>query len=206
MLKVGLTGNLGSGKTTVARIFQTLGVPVYHADEASKSFLSYPSVKEKIIRSFGAIVMKTDGEIDRRILGNLVFSDPQSLALLNSILHPLVREDSRKWSSLHAEYPYIIHEAAIIYESGFQDEYDRIIHISCPLDIAVPRAMKRDKVSREETLSRTRFQWNDEEKARLADYVIINDGTELVIPRVFELHRVLIEQSAVSSQQSTVDQ
>jgi dephospho-CoA kinase len=191
MLKVGLTGNLGSGKSVVARIFQILGVPVYHADEASRSFLTAPVVIKKIVSAFGTGVLTSIGEIDRKALGRIVFTGQESVSLLNSILHPLVREDSRNWYSLHSDKEYIIHEAAIIFESGFREEYDRIIHVSCPEKIAVQRAMKRDRVPGEEILNRIRFQWKNEEKAELADFVIMNDGTEMLLPQVLRLHEIL---------------
>jgi len=195
MLKVGLTGNLGSGKSLVAKIYRILKVPVYNADEVSKTFLSEKPIQEQIRNSFGEGVFSNTSEIDRKALARIVFSDPLELNRLNTILHPLVKEDFRKWCNSHKENPYIIQEAAIIYESGLMDEYDRIIHVSCPEEIAIERAMHRDDTTREEVLKRMRFQWGDERKSALSDYIILNDGSELVIPQVLRIHDLLLTTS-----------
>jgi dephospho-CoA kinase len=198
MLKIGLTGNLGSGKSLVAKIFRILKVPVYNADDISKSFLSDDIVQEKLRITFGQGVFTNTTEIDRKALARIVFSDPLELSRLNDILHPLVKEDFRKWCHSHRENPYIIQEAAIIYESGLKEEYDRIIHISCPEGTAIKRAMHRDGSTREEVLKRMRFQWKDERKAALSDYVILNDGSELVIPQVLKIHEQLLKSSVMA--------
>jgi dephospho-CoA kinase len=192
MLKVGLTGNLGSGKSIISRIFEILAIPVYHADDVSKGFLTDRVVREKVFNIFGGKVFSAPDEIDRKALGKVVFSDPELLSRLNAILHPMVHEDFRRWCGLIKDKPYVIQEAAIIYESGFKNEYDRIIHVSCPLEIAIGRAMKRDHTSRDAVLQRVRFQLDNEEKAALSDYVILNDGSQLVIPQVLLIHDELV--------------
>ena len=150
MLKIGLTGNLGSGKSLIAKIFRILTIPVYNADDVSKTFLSHKIVQEKILAAFGPGVFLSDAGIDKRALSKIVFGDPGKLATLNAVLHPLVREDFRKWCYSHEEKPYVIQEAAIIFESGFREEYDKIIHVSCPEEIAIERAMHRDNSNRED--------------------------------------------------------
>jgi dephospho-CoA kinase len=195
MLKVGLTGNLGSGKSLITKIFRILDVPVYHADNVSKSFLSDKVVQESILTAFGPQVFLSANEIDRRALGIIVFNDSQKLTTLNAILHPLVREDFRAWCASQEENPYVIQEAAIILESGFRDEYDRIIHVSCPEEIAIARAMTRDNASRDDILKRMGFQWKDEKKAAMSDHIILNDGSELVIPQVLAIHNLLVNSS-----------
>jgi dephospho-CoA kinase len=195
MLKVGLTGNLGSGKSLVAKIFRILKVPVYNADDISKSFLSDDIVQEKLRITFGQGVFSTTTEIDRKALAKIVFSDPLELNKLNAILHPLVKEDFRKWCNSHKGNPYIIQEAAIILESGLKDEYDRIIHVSCPEEIAIERAIHRDSADRDQVLKRLRYQWKDERKAAQSDYVILNDGFELVILQVLKIHDLLLKIS-----------
>lgn len=196
MLNVGLTGNIGSGKTWVSRIFVALGIPVYHADAASKKFLESPEVIRSLKSLFGPTVLDAGGSVDRAALAGLVFSDRASLQELNNLLHPLVREDARKWSGKHKDHPYLIHEAAIIFESGFRNEYDAVIHVSCPKDTAILRVTERDGVTREEVLSRMQFQMEDEKKAALSDFVIRNDGSEMLVPQVLEIHRQLLERSA----------
>jgi dephospho-CoA kinase len=195
MLKVGLTGNLGSGKSLIAKIFRILNVPVYDADTYSKSFLSEKVVQEAILTAFGPQVFLSANEIDKRGLGILVFNDSQKLATLNAILHPLVRDDFRNWCTSHREKPYVIQEAAIIFESGFRDEYDRIIHVSCPEEITIARAMARDNAIRDDILKRMGFQWKDEKKTAMSDYIILNDGSELVIPQVLTIHNLLVNSS-----------
>ena len=193
MKKVGLTGNIGSGKSVVSQIFSIFGIPVYHADEESKKFLSDPLVKEKILSSFGYKVLSATGEIDRRILSNLVFADKNALTTLKSILHPLVIDDFTHWCESYMNVPYIIHEAAIIYESGVASRFDKIIHVSCPKEIAIERVMKRDGIESKLVLQRMQYQMEDEEKARLSDFVIHNDGSEMIIPQVLNIHRQLSE-------------
>jgi len=196
MLKVGLTGNIGSGKSLVSEIFSIYGVPVYHADQESKKFLSDPIVKEKILSLFGEEVLSTSGEIDRGALATIVFSDKKVLATLNSILHPMVIDDFTHWCEAFNEYPYIIQEAAIIFESGVANLFDRIIHVSCPKEIAIERVMKRDGIDGNSVLQRMRFQMEDAEKSKLSDFVINNDGSEMIIPQVLSIHRQLSEIGA----------
>jgi dephospho-CoA kinase len=196
MLKIGLTGNIGSGKTVVAGVFSMLGVPVYFADEESKKFLDDPAVKNEILKHFGYGILTNSREINRRSLASLVFSDDQALKLLNSILHPKVRQDFRNWVVIHQEKDYVIQEAAIIFESGFRAEYDYIIHVSCPKETAINRVIKRDRIDGHSVLRRMQFQMDDSEKATLSDFVIRNDGSEMVIPQVLAIHNQLSEISA----------
>jgi dephospho-CoA kinase len=191
MLKVGLTGNIGSGKSLVTEIFSIFGVPVYHADQESRKFLEDPFVKEKILSIFGEIVLTTTGEIDRRALATIVFSDKKALMTLDSILHPMVIDDFMHWCETFGEHPYIIQEAAIIFESGVAGIFDRIIHVSCPKEIAIERVMKRDGIDANSVLQRMRYQMEDAEKAGRSDFVIRNDGTEMIIPQVLSIHEQL---------------
>jgi dephospho-CoA kinase len=192
MLKVGLTGNIGSGKSTVSLIFSALGIPVYHADEESKKFLGYQNVIQDVASRFGQGILSESGAIKKKVLASIVFNDPAALADLTAILHPLVRAEAREWASRHADHPYVIHEAAIIFESGFRGEYDRIIYIACPLETAIKRVMERDNAQREEVLSRLRFQWDDDQKKKESDYIIDNDGTTLLLPQVLGIHKALM--------------
>ncbi len=196
MLKIGLTGNIGSGKSTVARIFDVLEVKIYHADVESKKFLANPEVKNQISKAFGESIVNADSTIDKTALSKVVFANPIALQLLNSILHPLVMEDFRKFCGLHIEEPYIINEAAIIFESGYRAQFDRIIHVSCPEEIAITRVMTRDKVLKDEVLKRMNFQMKDQEKAALSDFIILNDGSTLVIPQILRIHNQLLQSSA----------
>jgi dephospho-CoA kinase len=197
MLKVGLTGNIGSGKSLVAEMFSIFGVPVYHADQESRKFLGDPFVKEKILSLFGENVLTTTGEIDRRALATIVFSDEKALMTLDSILHPMVIDDFMHWCEKFREHSYIIQEAAIIFESGVAGIFDRIIHVSCPKEIAIERVMKRDGIDVNSVLQRMRYQMEDAEKAGRSDFLICNDGTEMIIPQVLSIHEQL---SAIDEQ------
>ncbi len=194
MLKIGLTGNIGSGKTMVAGIFTVLGIPVYHADEESKKFLDDPVVKNEILKQFGYGVLTNNQEINRRSLASIVFTDPFALQVLNSILHPRVMVDFRNWAGLQSGKDYVMQEAAIIFESGFRSEFDYIIHTSCPKDIAISRVMKRDGIDAHSVVRRMQFQMEDAEKAGMSDFVIRNDGSELVIPQVLGIHGRLMKE------------
>ncbi len=190
MIKVGLTGNIGSGKSTVAAVFETLGVPVYHADAESKKFLSHKAVIDSILKKFGDKVFDEKG-INRKKLAALVFNDEQALSFLNSLLHPLVREDFERWTTAQTSAPYIIQEAAILFESGFYKMFDKVISVTSPEKLAIARVMARDGISEKDVLMRMRNQWSSEKKKELSDFVINNDGSALVIPQILDIHNQL---------------
>ncbi|MFC2102533.1 dephospho-CoA kinase [Bacteroidota bacterium] len=196
MLKVGLTGNMGSGKSTVAAVFKTLNVPVYHADAEAKKMYLRVDVLKKTVALAGDQILDTNGKLNRQHLAEIAFSDPAILTSLQQIIHPLVRDDFRTWAAKYNNLPYVIHEAAIIFESGFRSEYDFVIHTSCPEEITIERIEQRDHLSREMIRQRMKFQLPDKEKAALADFVILNNGTTLVIPQVLQIDQILSERGA----------
>jgi len=196
MLRIGLTGGIGSGKSTVAKIFETLGIPVYYADDASKRLLNENDVlKKEIEKHFGKETYQ-NGELNRKHLSSLVFNNAEKLALLNSIVHPATIKDAEDWMQKQAA-PYAIKEAALIFESGSQEHLDKVIGVYAPVTIRINRVMQRDKVSREEVVSRMNKQINEEIKMRLCDYVITNDEQQLVIPQVLDIHEKLLGQTAL---------
>jgi len=195
MIKVGLTGNMGSGKTVVASVFSAMGVPVFNADEESKKFLKRPDVIEKVAALFGGEVI-AQGTINNKRLAFFVFSNPEALNRLNRILHPLVMEAFGRWQESKKNAHYVIMEAAILYESGYAKEFDSIIHVSCTEEISIERVINRDRIPRELVLERMRLQLKNDDKARISDFVIINDGTVLVIPQVVMIHKKLLERGA----------
>jgi dephospho-CoA kinase len=195
MLKVGLTGNIGSGKSLVAEMFSIYGVQVYHADDESKKFLRDPSVKEQVFNLFGESIRDGYGEIDKAALAEIVFSEEKALLSLNAILHPLVIEDFLRWCDAYQEHPYVIQEAAIIFESGSAGLFDKIIHVSCPKETAIERVVKRDGVDANAVMQRMRYQMDDAEKAKRADFVIRNGGTDMIIPQVISIHEKLSANS-----------
>lgn len=192
MLKVGLTGNIGSGKSTIARIFEVLGVPVYHADEEAKKFLNQTDVVDKLQKHFGDSILR-DGEIDRKELAEVVFNDPEALSYLNSLIHPLVKNDLHEWMKEQKHHEYIVQEAAILFESGFYKDFDKVILVSCSEELANKRVMERDGVSEEEVVKRRRNQWNEGKKKQLSDFIVKNEEDKLIIPQVLEIHKKLLK-------------
>jgi len=196
MLRIGITGGIGSGKSTVARIFETLGIPVYYADDAAKKLMnSDVLLREKIINAFGEASYK-EGKLDRQFLSSLVFNNPEKLNLLNSIVHPATIEDASNWM-LQQTSPYSIKEAALIYESGAQKSLDYVIGVAAPEPIRILRTMNRDHISKEDVIARMHRQMEESIKMKLCDFVINNNEQVLLIPQVIELHEKLIEMSNV---------
>jgi len=194
MLKVGLTGNIGSGKSLVASVFASLGIPVYHADEESKKFLDTRQVISSLVSLFGLKII-TNEKIDKRKLAEIVFGDEKALEQLNALLHPLVMQDFNSRISLTPTLPYTIMEAAILFESGYSKDFDRIIHVSCPDATAIERVMARDGISRELVLARMQHQFKNDDKARMSHFVIINDGSRMLIPQIISIHKKLMHDS-----------
>lgn len=174
---IGLTGGIGSGKTTVAELFRALGVPVYYADDEAKNILFTPDVAQLVKEALGESVF-TDGAPDRGKIAAMVFSDPEKLAELNAIIHPRVAEHFKQWVSQHALAPFVIKEAAILFESGASTQCDAVILVTAPVEIRIERVMERDGVTRDLVLKRMANQWTDEQKMGLSKYIITNVDTE----------------------------
>lgn len=199
MLRIGLTGGIGSGKSTVARIFETLGIPVYYADDAGKKLMNENEALKALIQQHFGKDTYSNGELNRRHLSSLVFNNPEKLALLNSIVHPATIKDAEEWMSRQVA-PYAIKEAALIFESGSQEHLDKVIGVYAPAAIRISRVMQRDNASREEVISRMNRQINEEIKMRLCDYVVINNEQELVIPQVIAIHETLCKENQLQGQ------
>lgn len=195
MLKAGLTGNIGSGKSVVASVFSSLGIPVFHADEESKKFLRLPAVIESVGKLFGHEVLQ-EGKVINSMLAAKVFGDKEALKKLNDLMHPLVMGSFSSWININTLAPYVIMEAAILFESGYAREFDRIIHVSCDENTALKRVMKRDGINEEQVRSRMRHQMKNDDKAGLSDFVIVNDGSRLIIPQVLSVHKSLLQTCA----------
>ncbi len=195
MLKVGITGGIGSGKTTVCRIFEVLGIPVFYADDVAKSLMDDdPDLKHQIAVLLGESVYAS-GRLDRAAVSKAVFNNPEKLATLNALVHPAAVRAANNWLAVQ-KTPYAIKETAIFYESGTHVGMDIMIGVFAPEEIRILRAMKRSKVTREEVLSRMARQMNDEEKMKRCDFVIVNDDRTALIPQVLELHQKLVNLSA----------
>ncbi len=194
MLRIGLTGGIGSGKSTVAKVFETLGIPVYYADAEAKRLMNENSeIKEKLIKEFGEETY-LNGQLNRKHLSSIVFNDSYKLDLLNSIVHPVTIRDAEEW--MHKQNsPYTIKEAALLFESGSVVNLDKVIGVYAPAETRIMRVMKRDGVSKEEVMNRINNQMQEEIKMRLCDYIITNDEKHSVIEQVLALHQVFLMQS-----------
>ena len=192
-IKVGITGGIGSGKSTVAKIFSILGIPVYSADDRAKWLMIEDSVlKEKIISAFGKESYSESGQLNRTFLAKTVFSDPEKVKQINRLVHPAVRDDFNSWVNAQSS-PYVLKEAALIFESGGQNLLDYVINISTPLRIRVSRVMMRDPDRSEGQINKIiDQQLPDEEKNELSDFVIKNVDNKLLIPQVLKIHEKLI--------------
>ena len=188
MLKIGITGGIGSGKTTVCRVFETLSVPVFNADEVAKSIMvTDADLVENIKLEFGTNAYFNNGELNRKFLSGIVFNDSNALQILNSLVHPVAIQAFNHWA-LEQNSKYCLHEAAILFESGAYKSCDYSILVYAPEDLRIQRVLERDGVSEEEVRIRIDKQMPEEEKKKLADFVIINDGETAIIPQVLQLH------------------
>jgi dephospho-CoA kinase len=197
LLRVGLTGGIGSGKSTIAAIFETLGVPVSYADLEAKRLMSEDAgLREAITLEFGAGAY-TDGKLNRKYLAERVFSDPEKLRLLNSLVHPVtIREGERWMQELDDRFPYAIREAALIFETRTAGHLDFVIGVSAPTELRIQRTMQRDHTTREDVILRMRNQIDEDIKMHLCDAVIVNDERSAVIPQVLDIHRQLLDRAA----------
>jgi dephospho-CoA kinase len=190
MLKIGLTGNIGSGKTTVAKVFELLGVPVFYADDEAKKVMATDAILiDAIKQTFGAESYFADGSLNRKHIAAIVFNNPVELEKLNALVHPAVFRAFEALEAKVKDAPYIIREAAILFESGSYKTCDRTIIVAAPLAKRIARVMQRDGITRDEVEKREGRQMPEDEKKKLADDVIINDDSRLVIPQVLALHQ-----------------
>ena len=191
MLKIGLTGGIGSGKSTVAKVFQTLGIPIYYADKAAKEIMNTnEALKQQIIHHFGEDIYENK-VLNRILLAQKVFNNPSQLNLLNSLVHPPTIKAAEDWFA-QQKAPYCIKEAALIFESGSQQNLDFVIGVYTPTTLRLQRVMQRDKTTKEEVQQRMDKQIDETIKMRLCDFVVTNNEQELLIPQVMALHEKFI--------------
>ena len=194
MINVGITGGIGSGKSTVCKIFETLKIPVYYADWHARILSNtHPDVVSGVTKLLGDSIYQS-GKMDRKKVGEIVFNDKEKLNALNQIIHPVVAEHFEEWKEKHSDYPYILKEAAILFESGAYKQVDQIITVVAPVDLRIDRVVKRDGISREDVLSRINNQMKDEDKVKQSDYVIYCNDIDLVITQVLKIHHSLINK------------
>lgn len=191
MLKIGLTGGIGSGKTTIAEVFKQLGIPIYLSDNRAKALmLENESLRISIIRLFGNQAYVA-GELNTAYIAEKVFSNHEELKKLNAIVHPVLQEDFEAWSAMQ-QSPYIIKEAAILFESGANKGLDKVILVEAPKELKISRVVQRDNVTQEDVLARMDKQWSDEQKRALSDYIIINDEKSSLLEQVLKLHDIFV--------------
>jgi len=191
LMKLGVTGGIGSGKTSVCRVFNVLGIPVYSADNEARKIMDDDV---EIISGINKIVGKNlypEGNLDRMELATLIFNDPSLLSKVNSLVHPVVFEHFKKWTEIQ-DTPYVIMEAAILFESGAANLVDRIATVVAPVEERISRVTSRNRLSREQVMQRIRNQIDDDARIRMSDYVINNSENEMIIPVILKIHEDLI--------------
>jgi dephospho-CoA kinase len=190
MLKIGITGGIGAGKSTVSQLFKTLGVPVYNSDERAKWLMNHDlDLKIKIIKLFGDNAYTSHEEVDRMLIAQKVFNDKLLLVQLNALVHPAVKKDYLNWSISFDKKKYSLKESALLFETGIYKELDKNILVVAPLNIRIERVMKRDGISQELVEQRIKNQLPEEEKIPLADYIIYNDESNSLIEQVLTIHQ-----------------
>jgi len=193
MVKVGLTGGIGSGKTFMSEIFIRLGIPIFNADNEAKIILNTDKeVIQQIINNFGAIY--AENGINREKLASIIFNDQAALETINLIIHPKVREYFHRWTAKHVNAKYVIEEAAILFESNAYKELDFTINVHADELIRISRVIARDKTTAESVKSRMNNQWSDKERIELADFTIYNNGDKMVLPQVLEIHNQILKK------------
>lgn len=194
MLKVGITGGIGSGKTTVCKIFEVLGVPVYYADERAREIVNTDkNVINGVKKLFGEDIYLPDGTLNRKRVADIVFNFPELLEQYNAIIHPVVIEDARKWMRKNQQHDYVIKEAALLFEANTYKDLDYIICVTASVPVRIQRIKQRDNSTEEQILARIRNQMPEEEKIRRSDFVIYNNGDAPLIPQVMKINEKLIQ-------------
>jgi dephospho-CoA kinase len=193
-LLVGITGGIGSGKSTVAHIFSILGIPIYYADDRAKWLMANdPKLKKQIMDHFGSESYSEDGILNRAFLATKVFADEEKVMIINSLVHPAVRLDFENWSNSQNSH-YVLKEAALLFETGSYKDLDKVINVSCPIKIRISRVLMRDPHRNEKQVNDIiDKQLPDEEKNKLADFIIKNTDNKMLIPQVLEIHNQLLK-------------
>lgn len=192
MWNIGITGGIGSGKTTVCKIFELWGIPVYYADKEAKNLLwKNTQVKEKVKELLGTQAYFKNGRPDRAYIAQKIFCDKSYLEGINAIVHPAVRADASQWFQKQKlcfpQIPFALQEAALLVESGSYKKLDKLIVVTCPEHIRIERVMKRDRISEDEVKKKLTNQWPESSKVAVADFIIINDGFHLLLPQIWDI-------------------
>lgn len=187
---IGLTGGIGSGKTTIAKFFASEGVPIYIADLEAKSLMDSKEIKKEIFELFGKTIFKNE-MLDRAKIAEIVFNDPTMLVKLNSIVHPAVKKHFKEWVDAHESEDLLLYESAILFESGHYKEFDYVISVIAPLESRIARVLARDDSTREQVMSRVNAQWNDDERVKKSDFIIENINLDDSKLKVMDILKIL---------------
>lgn len=187
---IGLTGGIGSGKTTIANYLASLGIPVYIADDAGKKVMQQQEIIKAIQQKFGSDIVK-ENQLNRARLAEIVFNNPDRLKELNAIVHPAVRKDYKKWLAEHTDAPFLVYESAILFESGSYKDFDYVITITAPLEVRVARVLQRDDTKREQVMKRINAQWTDDQRVSKSDFVIENIDIDLAKAEINKILKIL---------------
>ena len=190
MHKVGVTGGIGSGKSTICKVFEVLGIPVYYADERAQTLILTDSRIRKGYKALFGENVYEDGQLNRKLVADRIFSDRTLLENVNHLVHPVVREDFLQWTE-RQEAPYVIEEAAVLLERGGQHLLDRVIVVSAPESLRIQRVVQRDGTYEEKVKERMKNQWTDQQRRAFADYEVLADDRHLVVPQVLQIHAEL---------------
>ena len=190
MIILGITGGIGSGKSTLTEIFRSLNCPVFNSDKEARDILNRKELQPKLISLFGEELIR-EGKVDRKHIASQVFKDRSKLDELNNLIHPKVGKAFESFRSKHQKAPLIIKEAAIVFETGTYKQNDYNILVTAPEELRVQRVVQRDEISKEDVQQRMRNQWPDEKKIPLADFIIDNSGERFLIPQVLSIHKEL---------------
>ncbi len=198
MLTIGITGGIGSGKSTVCKVFKVLGVPVFQADMVARRLQNEdPQLKKSLIELFGPEIYADDGLLSRKKLAEIIFNNRQYLDKVNSLIHPAVRQEFERWKAQMIKFPYVLYEAAILFETGNSHSFDYTILVIAEEKERIERVMKRDSTTTEAILHRIHNQMNDTEKKKLADFILENNNNQMIIPQILKLDKILKSKSHV---------
>ncbi len=190
--RIGISGNIGSGKSYVCKIFNQLGISTFHSDEETKKLYFLPDVKNEIIGRFGEEVYFADGSLNKKLLSYHLFQNPEALKFIETLLYPKLNQVFDEWCEQQSS-EYVLFESAILFEKNFDKQFDKIIFVSAPVDVRLRRAMQRDNCDEENVHSRMRLQWDEETKISKSDYIINNDGVEDILPQVVKINSRILE-------------
>lgn len=196
MIKVGLTGGIGSGKSLVAKVFNKIGAPVYDSDSIAKQlYLTDKLLKQKMVEAFGEECYLSDGQLNKAYIRQLIFNNKEKLIQINQIVHPRVALHFKNWVEGHSNKDYIIKEAAILIESGAYKQVDKIIVVSAPIDVRIRRVTERDGMTKAEVQKRLENQLSESELQSYADYLVVNDGQSPILPQILKIHKKMSDKN-----------